>query len=145
MLLFLFSMYDMFLDLDLMNPINNIENGYPFGFLFLIISASIYLARDFARVNRIILTKELEAREMEITQKLLEAEDNRKAKELNEARGIQLSLLPNCVTNIKDYDICFDMQTASEVGGDYYDYSISESGEITIVIGDATDHGMKPE
>lgn len=143
MLLFLFSMYDMLLDLNLMNPINNIENGYPFGFLFLIISASIYLARDFARVNRIILTKELEAREMEIAQKLLEAEDNRKAKELNEARDIQLSLLPNCITNIKNYDICFDMRTASEVGGDYYDYSISESGEITIVVGDATDHGMK--
>ncbi|MGB5850088.1 MAG: SpoIIE family protein phosphatase, partial [Ignavibacteriaceae bacterium] len=90
-----------------------------------------------------ILTKEFEAREMEIAQKLLEAEDNRKAKELNEARDIQLSLLPNCITNIKNYDICFDMHTASEVGGDYYDYSIAESREITIVVGDATDHGMK--
>ena len=143
MLLFLFSMYDMLLDLNIMNPINNIQNGYQYGFLFLIISVSIYLARDFARVNRIILIKEREAREMEISQKLLEAEDNRKAKELNEARSIQLSLLPNRITNIKNYDICFDMHTASEVGGDYYDYSISENGEITIVIGDATDHGMR--
>jgi serine phosphatase RsbU (regulator of sigma subunit) len=143
MLLFLFSMYDMLLDLNLMDPINNIKNGYPLGFLFLIISASIYLARDFARVNRIILTKEREAKEMEIAQKLLEAEDNRKAKELNDARNLQISLLPNYISQIKNYDICFDMRTASEVGGDYYDYSISESGEITIVVGDATDHGMK--
>ena len=30
-----------------------------------------------------------------------------------------------------------------QVGGDYYDYFISGSGEISIVIGDATDHGMK--
>ncbi len=35
------------------------------------------------------------------------------------------------------------MRTASEVGGDYYDYDISENGDISIVIGDATDHGMK--
>lgn len=142
-LLFLFSLYDMFLDLNIMNAINSIQNGYQYGFIFLIISVSIYLARDFARVNGIILTKEREAKEMEITQKLLEAEDMRKTKELNEAREIQLSLLPNCITNLKNYDICFDMRTASEVGGDYYDYSISDSGEITIVLGDATDHGMK--
>jgi len=142
-LLFLFSMYDMLLDLNILEPINNIDNGYQFGFLFLILSASIYLARDFARVNRIILTKEREAREMEIAQKLLEAEDNRKAKELNEARSLQISLLPQCITKIKNIDICFDMRTAAEVGGDYYDYSVSEDGIISIVIGDATDHGMK--
>jgi serine phosphatase RsbU (regulator of sigma subunit) len=80
---------------------------------------------------------------MEIAQKLLGAEDKRKAKELNDARDIQLSLLPQSITNIKDYNICFDMRPASEVGGDYYDYSISESREISIVIGDATDHGMR--
>ena len=142
-LLSLFSSYDLFMDLGMINPVAGIVNGYPFGFFCLIISASIYLAGDFARANTTILIKEREAKEMEIAQRILEAEDNRKAKELNEARDIQLSLLPNCITSIKNYDICFDMRTASEVGGDYYDYSISESGEITIVIGDATDHGMK--
>ncbi|NIR65708.1 MAG: serine/threonine protein phosphatase, partial [candidate division Zixibacteria bacterium] len=35
------------------------------------------------------------------------------------------------------------MRPATEVGGDYYDYSISDSGEISIAIGDATNHGMK--
>jgi serine phosphatase RsbU (regulator of sigma subunit) len=143
MLLFLFSTYDLLLDLNLIGPVSNIVNGYPFGFLCLIISASIYLARDFARANKTILTKEREAKEMEIAQKLLGAEDKRKAKELNDARDIQLSLLPQSITNIKDYNICFDMRPASEVGGDYYDYSISESREISIVIGDATDHGMR--
>jgi serine phosphatase RsbU (regulator of sigma subunit) len=142
-LLFIFSMYDLLMDLNLIEPIYNIVNGYPFGFLCLIMSASIYLARDFARTNNILLTKEREAREMQISQRLLEAEDNRKAKELNDARNLQLSLLPQCITKIKNYDICFDMHTASEVGGDYYDYNISENGVISIVIGDATDHGMK--
>jgi len=142
-LLFLFSSYDLFMDLGLINPMYGIVNGYPFGFLCLIIFASIYLARDFARTNKIILTKEREAREMEIAQRILEAEDKRKAKELNEARELQLFLLPQCINNLKNYEFCFDMRPASEVGGDYYDYNISESGEISIVIGDATDHGMK--
>ncbi|MBA4320084.1 MAG: hypothetical protein C0412_16920, partial [Flavobacterium sp.] len=142
-LLFLFSIYDIALDLNLLTPINNITNGYPFGFLCLIISASIYLARDFARTNSIILNKEREAKELEISRRVLEAEDSRKAKELNDARDLQLSLLPQCTTAIGNYDICFQMKAASEVGGDYYDYLISENGEISLVIGDATDHGMK--
>ena len=142
-LLFLFSSYDLLMDLRLIEPFGEITNGYPFGFLCLIIFASIYLARDFARANKTILIKEREAKEMEISQRVLEAEDNRKAKELNEARELHLSLLPQCITNLKNYEFCFDMHPATEVGGDYYDYFISGSGEISIVIGDATDHGMK--
>jgi len=34
------------------------------------------------------------------------------------------------------------MQTATEVGGDYYDF-YSKDGELTFVIGDATGHGAK--
>ena len=142
-LLFLFSCYDLLLDLGLMEPFREITNGYPIGFLCLIIFASIYLARDFARANKAILIKEREAKEMEIAQRVLEAEDSRKTKELNEARELQLSLLPQCITSLKNYDFCFYMRPATEVGGDYYDYNISANNEISIVIGDATDHGMK--
>ena len=35
------------------------------------------------------------------------------------------------------------METAQEVGGDYYDFSISKNGTMTIALGDATGHGMK--
>ncbi len=142
-LLFLFSSYDMLMDLNLITPVAGILNGYPLGFLCLIIFSSIYLARDFANTSNILLAKEHQARDMEISRKLLEAEDQRKAAELNEARDLQISLLPQCISRIQNYDICFDMQTASEVGGDYYDYNISEDGTISIVIGDATDHGLK--
>ena len=62
-LLFLFSSYDLLLDLGLIEPFREITNGYPFGFLCLIIFASIYLARDFARANKTILVKEREAKE----------------------------------------------------------------------------------
>ena len=143
LLLFLFSSYDLLMDLNLITPVGGIVNGYPFGFLCLMIFTSIYLARDFARTNKLILIKEREVKEMEIAQRVLEAEDNRKAKELNEARDLQLSLLPQCITDLENLEICFDMHPASEVGGDYYDYNISANGKISIVIGDATDHGMK--
>ncbi len=142
-LLFLFSTYDLLMDFRVINPVGEIINGYPFGFLCLIIFASIYLARDFARTSNKILIREREAKEMEIAQRILEAEDKRKAKELNEARELQLSLLPQCITNLNNYEFCFNQRPANEVGGDYYDYNISENGEISIVIGDATDHGMK--
>jgi serine phosphatase RsbU (regulator of sigma subunit) len=35
------------------------------------------------------------------------------------------------------------MRTATEVGGDYYDYSLGGNGTLNIVIGDATGHGVK--
>lgn len=35
------------------------------------------------------------------------------------------------------------MVTAAEVGGDYYDVDISDHGELTFCIGDATGHGSR--
>jgi serine phosphatase RsbU (regulator of sigma subunit) len=35
------------------------------------------------------------------------------------------------------------MKTATEVGGDYYDFHVGMDGTLTVVIGDATGHGMK--
>lgn len=142
-LLFLFSLYDLLMDLGLYDAWYGIKNGYPFGFALLIICASIYLARDFARANKTILEQEREAKEMEITQKVLEAEDRRKAKELEEAREVQLSMLPECKSDLGNYEFCFEMHPATEVGGDYYDYETNGDNKITVVIGDATNHGMK--
>lgn len=142
-LLFIFSMYDMLMDFGLINGFYKIKNGYPFGFLALIITISIHLARNYAQINKKVLDQQQEAKEKEISRLLLEAEDKRKTHELDEARRLQLSLLPDCAPTLSKYDICFDMKTASEVGGDYYDYLVQEDGSITIAIGDATGHGMK--
>jgi sigma-B regulation protein RsbU (phosphoserine phosphatase) len=62
--------------------------------------------------------------------------------ELKEARELQLSMLPKSEPKSENYDISFYMQTASEVGGDYYDYLQNDDGSISIAIGDATGHGM---
>ena len=142
-ILSLFSIYDMMMDLGLISGIAGVINGYPFGFVGLIICSSIYLARDIARANQTIIRKEREAREMELNQKILEAEDQRKARELKEARDVQLSLLPACITDLEDYEFCFEMRPATEVGGDYYDYIVTGPGKVSIVLGDATNHGMR--
>jgi len=64
-------------------------------------------------------------------------------KELEEARLLQLSMLPKSIPQIEKLEIDAYMNTASEVGGDYYDFSNIDDGSLNIAIGDATGHGMR--
>lgn len=64
-------------------------------------------------------------------------------KELEEARALQFSMLPKTIPENECLDIAVHMQTASEVGGDYYDFSTKSDNSFNIAIGDATGHGMK--
>lgn len=64
-------------------------------------------------------------------------------KELEEARALQLSMLPETIPQSSELEFEVYMKTASEVGGDYYDFSNKEDGSLNIVIGDATGHGMR--
>tara|TARA_Y100001934_G_C12275971_1_gene737410 strand:- start:56 stop:1174 length:1119 start_codon:yes stop_codon:yes gene_type:complete len=67
---------------------------------------------------------------------------DRMQRELEEARKLQLSLLPKSCPEHPTYEVSWYMNTATEVGGDYYDYAIAEDGTLTITLGDATGHGM---
>jgi serine phosphatase RsbU (regulator of sigma subunit) len=73
----------------------------------------------------------------------LEAVNHRKTLELEEARQLQLSMLPKELPKLPNLDIAVYMKTATEVGGDYYDFNIGIDGTLTVAIGDATGHGMK--
>ncbi len=73
----------------------------------------------------------------------IEAENEQRAKELEEARQLQLSMLPKTVPQLPQLEIAAYMKTATDVGGDYYDFHLSDNGELTIVVGDATGHGLK--
>jgi serine phosphatase RsbU (regulator of sigma subunit) len=73
----------------------------------------------------------------------IEAENEQRAKELEGARQLQLSMLPKSVPQLPHLEIAALMQTATEVGGDYYDFHLSGDGTLTIAIGDATGHGLK--
>ncbi|MEE9430109.1 MAG: two-component regulator propeller domain-containing protein [Melioribacteraceae bacterium] len=85
---------------------------------------------------------ELRAVAAEAQSKLMQVENDRKTKELEEARELQLSMLPKELPNLPHLDIAVYMKTATEVGGDYYDFHIGMDGTLTAVIGDATGHGL---
>ena len=98
-------------------------------------SMSVYLARDFSRTHRKLETEALE-------RQLLEVENIRKTEELEEARELQMSMLPQAAPQLPNLDVAFEMRPATEVGGDYYDYNLTEDNQLTIAVGDATGHGM---
>ena len=82
-------------------------------------------------------------KEANLRAQLAETENERKTKELEEARQLQLSMLPKTLPQLPHIDIAVYMKTATEVGGDYYDFNVAMDGTLTIVIGDATGHGMR--
>jgi serine phosphatase RsbU (regulator of sigma subunit)/membrane-associated protease RseP (regulator of RpoE activity) len=115
----------------------------------LLISVATQAATAWENIRlaeEIVQRKEAERRvvqEMEISQRLLEADNERKTKELEEARTLQLSMLPSTIPEIEGLEIVVRMKTATEVGGDYYDFAVSPDGTLTVALGDATGHGAK--
>jgi serine phosphatase RsbU (regulator of sigma subunit) len=95
---------------------------------------------SFDRYQRFRI-KSIEQRRAQLA--LLRAENQRKTQELEEARQLQLSMLPKELPNLPHLDIAVYMKTATEVGGDYYDFNVGMDGTLTAVIGDATGHGMR--
>ena len=144
-------------DYQFIQPIFGTTMMYGYGIIALAIAMSLFLSINFASVNRDLemqldtvrhlseqaLEHERQSRESEISRRLLESDNARKTAELEDARNVQVAMLPLCRNDIPGYDICFSMRTATEVGGDYYDYLLSADGTFTMVMGDATGHGMK--
>ncbi len=89
----------------------------------LIIAALIY--------NRIQSQRKFEKKELQ-----------RKNEELEQARKVQLSLLPKKPYTGESFDVFGKMITATEVGGDYYDFFKLDDRRMLIAFGDATGHGM---
>ncbi|HUL45398.1 MAG TPA: two-component regulator propeller domain-containing protein [Bacteroidota bacterium] len=90
-----------------------------------------------------IRESQLHAKAVEAEKRALQAENDRKTKELEDARTLQLSMLPKVVPQIPQYEITVYMKTATEVGGDYYDFSMPQDEVMNIAFGDATGHGMQ--
>ena len=86
---------------------------------------------------------ELQTKAAEAQSRVIQAENERKTEELEEARQLQLSLLPKELPKVENLEIAVYMKTATEVGGDYYDFNVGLDGTLTAAIGDATGHGMK--
>lgn len=71
-----------------------------------------------------------------------EAELRIKKEELSYARQVQLSMLPKENIRLPNLNIVGFMQTATEVGGDYYDFFNLDESHYVVVLGDATGHGV---
>ena len=133
------------------------STGNFVGSVSLILAMSVFLSRKFAKTNKqlehkLIEVKQLSERsleqerinkEKELERALLESENKRKTRELEEARTLQLSMLPRQIPELPQWDISVYMDTAQEVGGDYYDFSLARDGTLSVALGDATGHGMK--
>jgi serine phosphatase RsbU (regulator of sigma subunit) len=70
------------------------------------------------------------------------SESVRMKKELDYAREIQLSMLPESVKSIGDLHIAATSIPANEVGGDYYDYFGISDTQTGIFICDVSGHGV---
>jgi phosphoserine phosphatase RsbU/P len=61
---------------------------------------------------------------------------------LQDARQIQISILPKRTPRYGDFDIAGDSRPAEVVGGDFYDYIRVTPEIIDLVIADASGHGL---
>ncbi len=92
-------------------------------------------------------TKALEQANEKITvlNRILKQENVRLSAEVAVARQLQMMVLPKKeeLLAVKGIDIAAYMDPADEVGGDYYDVLLEDSGWVKIGIGDVTGHGLE--
>lgn len=73
----------------------------------------------------------------------IEKESQRKSQELEDAKQLQFSMLPHVAPKLPNFEMAMTMRTCVEVGGDYYDYKVDPENNLTVIIGDATGHGVR--
>ena len=110
-----------------------------FGFLFGVRRIEINRREQKAKIRE----SALRIKATEAEKRALEIENERKTKELEEARKLQLSMLPKELPKLPNLEIAAFMRTATEVGGDYYDFIVEENGVLNVAFGDATGHGLQ--
>jgi len=123
------------------------KTNFAYGFYFIAIFSLLFVVRR-AEIKRReqktqIRESALRIKATEAEKRMLEIENERKTKELEEARQLQLSMLPKELPNLPNLEIAAFMRTATEVGGDYYDFIVQEDGVLNIAFGDATGHGLQ--
>ncbi|HJS29127.1 MAG TPA: SpoIIE family protein phosphatase [Anaerolineales bacterium] len=94
--------------------------------------------RDLRRKNRELRKayKELEEAHLQIVEK------ERLERELEVARDIQSSILPQTLPEPEGYEFGALMSPMSAIGGDFYDFIDIGKGKIAIAVGDVSDHGV---
>ena len=70
------------------------------------------------------------------------AERERQRVELETARNIQSSILPELPPMLNGVEIAHAYRPATEVGGDFYDVLALEDGRLAVAVGDVAGHGV---
>lgn len=70
------------------------------------------------------------------------ADRERQRVELETARNIQSSILPDLPPRLNGVDLAYAYQPATEVGGDFYDVLALEDGRLALAVGDVAGHGV---
>ncbi len=123
------------------------KTNIAYSFYIIIFIGFLYSARRIELNRREqkakIRENELQLKASEAEKRAIQAENDRKTKELEEARQLQLSMLPKVLPKLPNLEISAFMRTATEVGGDYYDFIMQDGGLLNIGFGDATGHGLQ--
>ena len=123
------------------------KTNIAYSFYFLFFLGFLYTARKIELNRREQKAKmresELHLKAAEAEKRAIQAENDRVTKELEEARQLQLSMLPKVLPKLPNLEIAAFMRTATEVGGDYYDFIVQDGDLLNIGFGDATGHGLQ--
>ncbi|HLA39247.1 MAG TPA: GAF domain-containing SpoIIE family protein phosphatase, partial [Candidatus Glassbacteria bacterium] len=71
-----------------------------------------------------------------------ETEKERLQQELDTARRMQMAILPERRPEVPGLEFFAYLNPATEVGGDYFDYRLLDSGEFIFLIADVSGHGV---
>jgi serine phosphatase RsbU (regulator of sigma subunit) len=94
-----------------------------------------YLAQALNRMSQDLAAY---VRELQVTT----AEKERLAREMELAREVQQSVLPQSPPQVNGYEVAALCLPAYEVGGDFYDIFVARDGQLNLMIGDAAGKGL---
>lgn len=97
------------------------QRVYYVGLIAFAIGSSIFTIRSF-----------------EATRRRLERNEG----EIASARKLQQSMLPRVLPAVPGLDLAAHLETATDVGGDYYDFHQAPDGSLLLAVGDAAGHGL---
>jgi len=127
-------------------------DGVAHMMIIFILMMAIFLAKNIQSINLSLkqlnqnLETRIEERTFELTQtneKLLKSEKEARD-ELEDAREMQVALLPKSAPVIPGLQIAGSSIAAKEVGGDFFDYLIPEDNQqISIAVGDVSGKGLR--
>ena len=112
-----------------------------FAFLGLLISASTYLARNFARTS-----KALEAKNAQLAtaNQQIHTLNEQLKDELQDAHNVQMSLMPDTAPSLEGLELAGRCLPANTVSGDFFDYvEGKQPNEVTLVVADVCGKAMK--